>query len=217
MLRSWVLLLLLANVLFFAWTQGAMDHVLGLRSIGDREPERLVAQVRPDDLTVLSSQAASAPRAAAARMECLEAGPFAPAQVPAVEQAASAAAPALAWTRRQSELPGRWAVVMGPYPSREAVDKKIEELKRTRVVFEEMTDPPAFRLALSLGRHESAQAANAALATLGNRGIKTARVAALAPPSTQVFLRAETDDAAQLAQLRSLKGEPWGAGLAVCP
>jgi hypothetical protein len=216
MLRFWVLLLLLANVLFFAWTQGAMDHVLGLRSIGDREPERLASQVRPDDLTVLSSQAASAPRAAA-RMECFEAGPYAPAQVPAVEQAASAAAPALAWTRRQSELPGRWAVVMGPYPSREAMDKKIEELKRTRVAFEEMSDSPAFRLALSLGRHESAQAANAALAVLGNRGIKTARVAVLTPPSTQVFLRAETDDAAQLAQLRSLKGEPWGAGLAACP
>ncbi len=221
MLRLWVLFLLLANALFFAWSQGAMDHALGFKSIGDREPERLDRQVNAEDLTVLSSagQAASpAASAVAARPECLEAGPFEPAQLPAVEQAASAAGPSLAWQRRQVEQPGRWVVVMGPYPNREAVEKKVEELKRTRVAFEEMTEPPAFRLAISLGRHESAQAANAALAALGNRGIKTARVAAIAPPSTQVFLRTETADPALLAQLRALKGEPWGSGgLSACP
>lgn len=221
MLRFWVLFLLLANALFFAWTQGAVDHAIGFKSVGDREPERLDRQVNAGDLTVLSSAgqaASSAAAAVAARPECLEAGPFEPAQLPAVEQAASAAGPSLAWQRRQVEQPGRWAVVMGPYPNREAVEKKVEELKRTRVAFEEMTEPPAFRLAISLGRHESAQAANAALAALGNRGIKTARVAAIAPPSTQVFLRAETADPALLAQLRALKGEPWGSGgLSACP
>ncbi len=216
MLRLLFFLLLLANVLFFAWTQGALDHVIGVRSIGDREPERLAEQFRPEDLTVLSIGASAVP-AEQSRTECLEVGPYGNAEIAAVEQAASALAANLAWSRRQVELPGVWAVVMGPYANREALDKKLEELKRARVVFEEITDQPAFKLSLSLGRHESVQAANVALVKLGERGIKTARVAAFKSPSSQWFLRLDNADAAMATQLRTLKGTPWGAGWSACP
>jgi hypothetical protein len=47
MLRTLVLLLLLANGGFFAWTQGWLDPVLPPRS-EQREPERLAAQLGPN-------------------------------------------------------------------------------------------------------------------------------------------------------------------------
>jgi hypothetical protein len=214
MLRVLALLLLLANVLFFAWTQGALDQVLGVRSIGDREPEREALQVRPGDLVVVS--AASAAAAQQAPAQCLEAGPFSPAQIAGVEQAAATAQAGLTWSRRSVELPPVWALVMGPYPNRETIDKKIEELKRTRVTFEELTAPANFKLALSLGQFGSQPAANTALAELSTRGIKTARVAQLAPAVSQIYLRTETNDTAALSTLRNLKGEPWGAGWGGC-
>ena len=46
MLRALIAALLLANLAFFAWTQGWLDSVVGVRSIGDREPERLLRQDR---------------------------------------------------------------------------------------------------------------------------------------------------------------------------
>jgi hypothetical protein len=213
MLRVLALLLLLANVVFFAWTQGALDHVIGVRSVGDREPEREALQVRPGDLQVVSAASVAAQQAP---VQCVEAGPFSPAQIAGVEQAATAAQAGLTWSRRSVELPPVWALVMGPYPNREAVDKKIEELKRTRVFFEELTAPANFKLALSLGQYGSQSAANTALAELSTRGIKTARVAQLAPASSQIYLRTETNDAAALSTLRNLKGELWGAGWGSC-
>ena len=40
MLRLFVLLLVLGNAVFLAWTQGWLDDVTGVRASGDREPER---------------------------------------------------------------------------------------------------------------------------------------------------------------------------------
>jgi hypothetical protein len=48
MLRLLVLALLLANALFFAWSRGWLDPVLGASAQGDREPQRLSNQVRPE-------------------------------------------------------------------------------------------------------------------------------------------------------------------------
>ena len=60
-------LLVLANLLFFAWTQGWIDGVSGARAIGHREPERLGQQVRPEVVRILPPQAVrTAPAPAAA-------------------------------------------------------------------------------------------------------------------------------------------------------
>ena len=57
MLRAIVLLLLLANLGFYAWTQGQLDGVVGVRAQGDREPERLARQVRADSVRILPASA----------------------------------------------------------------------------------------------------------------------------------------------------------------
>ena len=80
MLRSLVALVVLANLLFFAWARGWLAPAWPAPRHAEREPERLAAQVRPDTLSVVPPTAASAAVAAAraAAVVCLEAGPFAP-------------------------------------------------------------------------------------------------------------------------------------------
>jgi hypothetical protein len=53
MLRWLVIALAAANLIFFVWTQGWLDEVIGLRARGDSEPARLNRQVRPDAVIVL--------------------------------------------------------------------------------------------------------------------------------------------------------------------
>lgn len=74
MLRVLVLLLLGANALFFAWTQGWLDSVVG-PARPEREPQRMAAQVRPELVQILPPAAASA--ASSAAVEALASTPTA--------------------------------------------------------------------------------------------------------------------------------------------
>ena len=214
MLRIVVIVLLLANALFLVWTQGAMDHVMDTRSTGDREPERQTNQVRPTELIVLPPSARAEPLGS----ECLEAGPFDPVEMAVVEQAVSALPGSPQLSRRQAEFPGVWVVLLGPYANRQMYERKIDELRRVRLDFEEVTDMPAFKFSLVLGgRHPSAQAATAALASLGERGVNSATVAALKPPTTQWFLRHENPDQTHAKQLRFVQGSRGPVVWTACP
>jgi len=79
MLRAALLLLVAANLLFFAWTRGWLDGVVGVRAQGEREPERLARQVRADQVVLLPADATPA----AAGLSCVEAGPFTTAEAAA--------------------------------------------------------------------------------------------------------------------------------------
>lgn len=99
MLRFLVLVLLLANLGFYSWTQGWLDPVVGVSPSGDREPERFARQVRPETVRILAPQASqSAAPSAEAAFACLEAGPFTAAQLPLAEAAMASAIPGLAFT-----------------------------------------------------------------------------------------------------------------------
>ena len=82
--RSNIILLVLANLAFFAWAQGWLAPGFPPPRQAEHEPQRLAAQVRPEAVTVLSSKAASAAvnaavsdavvAARAAAVVCLEIG-----------------------------------------------------------------------------------------------------------------------------------------------
>jgi len=219
MLRALVVVLLLANAGFLAWSQGWLDAYVSVRALGEREPERLQRQLRPETLRLLPASAASAALAAATAgahlTSCLEAGPFDAAGVAAAEQAL-AALPAGSWARISSERPGSWAVYMGRFAEREGLQKKEDELRRLRLSYEEVTAPPELAPGLSLGRFGSPQAAEAALAGFTQRGVRTARVAQLAAPAPQHALRVEQADAALAAQLAMLHDPALGEGFRPC-
>jgi hypothetical protein len=98
MLRLLVLLLLAANAVWWGWSQGWLPA--GLLPLpledGQREPQRMQAQVRPEAVQLLPS--AEARRLAAAA--CLQAGPYDTAAAAAAEAVLLAAGlPVGAWQR----------------------------------------------------------------------------------------------------------------------
>ncbi len=99
MLRALLVVLILANLAFFAYTQGALDGLLG-----DREPER--PQVRPQSIRLLPSAPAAPATNVAATAEaatCFETPVFAAAEAAAVEGVLAASLPAGAWTDVRGE------------------------------------------------------------------------------------------------------------------
>lgn len=225
MLRGLALLLLLANLAFFAWTQGWLDGVVGVHPHGDREPERLNRQVRPESIQILSPAAvraaattASGPATAAAPV-CLEAGPFATGAAVGAIAALQQAQPALppgSWTDVKIDRPGVYAVYMGRFANREALAKKEEELRRARVTFEEVRDAPDLEPGFTLGRFEQRAAADRALEQLALRGIRTARVVEISAPGQVHMLRVDRADKALAAQLSALRAEALGRGFVAC-
>jgi hypothetical protein len=238
MLRWLVLALFIANALYFAWSLGWLG--LGGGPAATREPWRVQQQVRPDLVRVLppdtvvpappgslatpalpASAAASAVVGAASAPEsalaCFESAPLAPGGLDAAEQALAAVLPARGWIRASRELPPPHVVVIGPL-ARDALPKKREELTRLRVGFEELRLPGNEGGAgLSLGRYESAAAAQAALESLAQRGVRTARVLALRETGTETRLRIENATPAQAEALRALRSPALGAqGLLPC-
>jgi hypothetical protein len=224
MLRALVLLLVLANGAFYAWTQGWLDEVVGVRAIGDREPERLARQVHPERVRILPPDAAASRSGAAGAepgaLACLEAGPLGAAEVAAAETALQAAAPDLAssrWARVETRPPGTWIVYMGRYANRDTLLEKEDELKRRGVAYEELRGTPALEPGLALGRFDERAQADAALARLTRQqDIHTARVTQLAPSASTFMLRVTQADAALAAQLTALKAGALGRGFAPC-
>ena len=216
MLKAVVIALVLANAAFFAWTQGWLDNVVGVRSIGDREPERLLRQIRPETIRIIPTPTV----VAAPPPACLEAGPFAPAEIAAAEAALRTALPtatAGTWVSLKTELPGAWIVYMGKYPNRELLVRKQEELARRTVTSEEVNSPAALDPVLSLGRFEERADADRALTEFTRQGIRTAKVVELTAPASSFRLRVERADAALAAQLAEVKADSlFGKPFAAC-
>lgn len=216
-MRLLVALLLLANLVFLAWSQGWLDGLTGVPAHGDREPERLARQVRPETVRILTPQAvAAAASAAESRRVCLEAGPFDPPSLVAAENALSATLPSGTWSRQPIDTVGRWGVVMGRFANREAQLRREQELARLRVPFEPLRGVPELEPGLLLGRHGQREGAEAALAQLTQRGVQTARVAELPVPPASVMLRVERADPELAARVSGLRLDALGKGFAAC-
>lgn len=262
MLRTLVVMLALANLVFFAWTQGVFNRLPGFAPASEREPDRLLRQVRPEQVRVLTPQAASAALATAAALArsasgagaaasaasgvdanggrngtangalggtangtpetsasaCLEAGPFAETELPAAERALRAAAlPPGAWTTAvKIERKGSFLVYMGRYADRAALLRKQDELKRLKLNAEELRDAPELQPGLSLAHFADKTAAEAELARLVQRGLRSAKVVTLTPPVSVAMLRIPAADAALRARLDALRLPPGGLGFAAC-
>lgn len=79
MLRALVVLLLLANLGYWAWSRGVLPAAWlppPPDSGAQREPQRQAAQVRPESIELLPPGARLAEPPAAPVLACLQAGPF---------------------------------------------------------------------------------------------------------------------------------------------
>lgn len=230
MLKALVVLLALANLAFFAWTQGWIDGPTGIRARGDREPERLSQQFQPEVVQILPPQTArttSAPAAAVpaapasmpaapSPLACLEAGPFSGAEVAAAEAAARAALPEGSWVSVKSNRPGLWMVYMGKFKDRDEQLKKQEELRAMKVEYDDLRSPPELLPGLSLGRFEERANAAHAQEKFLLRGIRTAKVIEVRTPASTVLLRLDKAGPSLVAQATGLTSTALGRGFVPC-
>ena len=217
MLRALVVLLLLANIAFFAWARGwlgAPPHH------AEREPERLQAQVRPEVVTVLPPGTASAAvqAAVAAALQCLEAGPFTAAAINAAEAAiAPASLPDGSWARVESAAAAPvWLVFAGRYPEAALRKSREEDLRKLNLSFELITAPPDLAPGLVLSRHTSRDEAQGWLNERSATPLRGARVVQLPAPPAAYRLRVARAEPDQAERLQALPAEALAGGFRPC-
>ena len=221
MLRVLVLLLVLANGAYWAWTQGALA-TLGLAPAAQREPQRVAQQIHPEALKLLSAQEVrrleATPVADAAAPKptvCLLAGLFDDKQAANLQPLLGSALPAGSWQLESGVEPARWLIYMGKYPNADALNRKKTELRQINVKFD---DVPlvALQLGLSLGSFGSQAEATQAMNVLSQRGVRTARVVQERSEQRGQYLRLPAVDDALRAKLDALKPQLQGKALRAC-
>ena len=196
MLRLFVLLLLAANGVFYAWSNGYLSQ-WGWVASSQRESFRLNEQIEPDRIiirpvdkkpppaatitpisatvTPTTAQTAASTTETAVATICLTAGAFNDRQSSSIKQALDSKLPTVRWRFDTVNIPARWIVYMGKYPNNNAREVKKKQLDEINVRYEILTESK-LEPGLSLGSHASQADANQALQVLVKRGVRTARV-----------------------------------------
>lgn len=234
MLRALVALLLVANLAYFAWTQGHLGR-LGMEPPQGGEPQRLAQQIKPEAIRLLNGPKAEAPAPVAAVVQAAE---QAPAPTPSPTPAPTACYEATGFTPAQAELlraelrllnwdaeawqlteqrsAGRWIVYMGRYESAEQATRKKAELRALGVEYRDVSTP-GLTPGLALGTYSSEEAARTALRQVEGSGVRTARVVQERPESLSHQLRLPAITEAQREQLTGLREAMAGKALQRCP
>lgn len=215
MLRVLLIALLLLNLLFFGWSRGLLDTVLGLRAGGEGEPERLKLAQHAERVTVLSPQAISAMQTRG----CLELAPL------PGDEALKAAQAALErfglgssdWRVQSSDQPGRWVVATNKLESAEQQARKEEVFKRLRLAYEPLPAPQGEQPSLVLSQHASAEAAEAALDSYEKRALRGLRVLQLQAPGQLHSLQLPSADGSVQTRLLNAKDPALAPGFKTCP
>lgn len=216
--RALILFLLLANGIFWAWSQG-LFQAYGFAPEQHTEPQRLAQQIQPESLVLLSEKELlqlEADTKAKDPPQCLQAGLFDEAQTLALRAALASGLPAGSWQLDPSAVPGRWIIYIGKLGSAEAVAKRRAQLAARKFRVEPVSTGP-LAPGLSLGSFDSEAAAQAELNALTGKGLRTARVEMEQAPIQGFTLRLAAVDADLRQRLEALKDVLAGHEWVSCP
>lgn len=179
MLRLLVVLLLFANGLYFAWSQGHLAS-LGLAPHNPSEPLRVQNQLKPEAVKLLSAAELKQLErpASSATTQCMYSEVMKPADADTLRQRIEASTPPWptgSWQLEAHSEAASWMIYMGPYPGQELQDKKKQELKRLNVGFEPI-HPKTLGVGLLLAASTHKASLEAKLVDLNRTGVRTARV-----------------------------------------
>jgi SPOR domain len=207
-MRAIFLLLLLANLAFFAWARYLAQPDAGT------DPRPLARQIDPQKLPIVSPAAvsgapaaatpaaAASPASAAAATNCVEWGGFTANELPVARSLLEPLALGTRLSERRVEEPTNWWVYMPPQGNRQGAQRKGAELKALGVDdFFVIQDPGSFQWSLSLGVYRSEAAAQARLTELKNKGVRSAQVGARVSKASRVWLQVRDIDPALRARL----------------
>jgi hypothetical protein len=213
-MRALVVILIVANLLFFVWTRGWLDAVTGLPANAGHEPHKLAAQDHPERVEPLSGAAV----ADLAKRSCLELGPIeGDAALAAAQTALGRAGFNTAdWLTRSNEQVGVWVVATIKLETAEFRARKEATYKSQGVAFEPLEGLPAEQPSLVLTRHASLAAAEAQAAGFERRGFKGLRVLQLQAAVRRHQLIAPQVDGMQVRRLKALKDGALAGGFKAC-
>lgn len=222
MIRFFVLLLLLLNGLYYAWAHELLRGY-GFGPTQTTEPQRLSRQIRPEAIRILSVKeladetvsAQAQAKSHAKSTECLQAGLFDERQADALRLALKASLPEGTWALTLETHPARWIVYMGKYPNTEALVKKRKELMALKLTIVPLINA-TLEPGISLGGFETQAAADVALASFSQRGVKTAHVVLEHGLVTGSQLKLPEVDDALRARLSTLKSGVINKPLQAC-
>lgn len=230
-MRVLFLLLVLANVAFFAWTRfiaaggSGADPAPLSRQIQPEKlrivpPEDLARLAAPKPAVVAAAPAPTPPPAPApAPLKCVEWGSFSTADAARAEKALEPLALGERLARRTREETTGWWVFIPPQGGepnvRLAALRKAGELKKLGVqdYFVVQEEGPN-RWAVSLGVFRTEEAAQARLAALQGRGVRSARIAPR--EASRVWLQVKGVDAVLESRLQELARGVDGSALRDC-
>jgi hypothetical protein len=219
--RALFLLLVFANLGFYAWARGYFGgHEQG------REPQRLASQIAPERLTIVPGAATAAPVAAAGVASTAAGAPAAtqPAcqlvtGLPLAEaEAFKAALAEFAVDIRPVEGSASYWVHIPPQANKAAAEKKAGELRALGIkdFYIVQDEGPALH-ALSLGLFKNEAAATEFLQGLAKRGVKSARIETRTSPPQQARAFVKGTGEALDKRLPELLAKMPGAAAAPCP
>lgn len=210
MMRGLVLLLVVLNVVLFAYAR--------LDRTAQREPGRLQDQVQPERIRLLSPRDAAAFRpasTAAAADVCIEWGPFADAD----RLRAQADLEPLALGRPVSQRPAggdvTYWVNTGPMPNRAAAERRAAELRAQSISDLSVVDYMHGQFTVSLGVFRTQAAGNARSETLAARGVLGVHVEPRG--AAQTILVVHDPPGPALARIKALQAQYAGTDLKVGP
>lgn len=217
-MRALFLFLVLANVVFFAWSR----YVSPPEATADPAP--LARQIEPEKMKVvapgdLPPPASARPAAAALAAKCIEWGSFTLTDAPRAEKALQPLALGPRLGQRRTEEQASWWVFIPPQADgRPSALKKAAELKALAVedYFIVQEEGP-YHWAISLGVFRSEEAARARLAAVRTQGVRTAQIGPRETTVPKVWLQVKGVDGALEARLRDIARGIEGSELRPCP
>lgn len=219
-MRVLFLLLVLANVAFFAWSR----YFVPRQAAAD--PAALARQDEPDRLKIVppAPPAAPAPPSPAQKpapislIGCLEWGSFTLADYRRAEKALEPLGLAGRLAQRRTEETASWWVFIPPQGSRQAALRKAGELKALSIDdYFIVADEGDFRWSLSLGVFRSEEAAQARLGALREQGVRSAVVGSRETVVPKVWLQVKGIDSALESRLKEIARQVDGSELRTCP
>ena len=205
MLRNLVLVLLSANILYFAWSEGLLESY-GLSPTHGSEPHRINEQLQPQAIEALRAQDVPG-LVQGVKAQCLRSGPWDKEQAAGLRTALQTALPQDSWRFDAVTPAPRWIVYVGQFSSPDTLKRKLAQLATIDGVKTQTPRDPVLAPGISLGSFDTEPLAQAELARLSRMGVRTAKVVQEnEPPSkeTLVFPSVSQDMHAALLALQPL-------------
>ena len=225
-MRVVFLLLLAANLAFFAWARflappdPAVDRAPLARQLEPQRlrivPERELAQL-PAPAPEKPEPKPVAPPAEPTPVACVEWGSFSPADASRAAQRLEPLALGARLAQYRGEETASWWVHMPPQGNRAGALKKAAELKQLGVSdYFILQDAGALRWSLSLGVFSTEDAARAHLEALRDKGVRSAVIGRRETRVPKVWFQVREVDAPLQARLAAVAREFEGATLHEC-